>query len=913
MAERIVVKVDLDETEFKQRLGMASDKAEKDLKKVGDRVDRSLNVTLEKTTGLVEGLNAAVLGVGAALLKAPPLGKGLFGTIAKLGFSSASLLAVSEALKQIENDTAASLAELARFAALLSGGLAAGLTFAVFKVAELSQSLGTSLLNSLIKIRDKSLELISSQNILNKIIDNYNVVTGFSIGTTGEWQKAIDNLSQSLNISQKELNKSAQEIITVGSQIGLTRKQMLGLLKVSADYAKINKKEVFPVTLALVKGLTGNSQAVQELGLKLNQATIRSFAYSKGLNKNFESLTDNELVQLRYQKLLKQYSTVAGIAEVAASQLADQQNALEVQLERISKSFGEGVNVVENYNLASSALSKILKIVDDDMLKVSGIVSTLGARFFQIIGFAAEWALKLFAVTKALKLVNIIVNSNISATALYTKEIKFLNTNVGTLVSNLTRGKVGLKEFSSFTQIAKSKLTDFSRLFLNFSKSGRFNLFASLGQTIKTLAGSLRLLTVALVPLLVPFAKIAIVAGVLIGTYKLLSNAVQEVQNRTKAFTEIYSILVSELSSSTSIFKPVLDFFVKLKESVIDLAVKGFGVLVFALTKVIKLASDLAQKDPFGVFSEKSKTRLAELSTRLSGFGNNLKQVAFDITQLPDQADRAVAGVANKTVVNIEQLANKLNQLRDQFKFFGLTDVEIIRQKEAESLEVLRMSLENGLVLEKEYGRLRSQIREDALNRIKGIEAKANEERLKEQKQNSDKLNAIVNQSFANAISQGIQKIITNINKGKAVFQDLFSVVLNIFGDMSIQIGQALLLIGTGIEALKSLQGAAAIAAGAGLIALGAIIKGIAGRSSSGGESASSGGVAAIGAEPASGQVSTPLAEPEEVEERQVGTSVNIVVEGSLVRQEELGEFISETLNASFGKQGITLTDARIA
>jgi hypothetical protein len=38
-----------------------------------------------------------------------------------------------------------------------------------------------------------------------------------------------------------------------------------------------------------------------------------------------------------------------------------------------------------------------------------------------------------------------------------------------------------------------------------------------------------------------------------------------------------------------------------------------------------------------------------------------------------------------------------------------------------------------------------------------------------------------------------------------------------------------------------------------------------------------------------------------------------VVVQGSLVQQEELGSFITETLNESFGKQGVAFTDARFA
>ena len=124
-------------------------------------------------------------------------------------------------------------------------------------------------------------------------------------------------------------------------------------------------------------------------------------------------------------------------------------------------------------------------------------------------------------------------------------------------------------------------------------------------------------------------------------------------------------------------------------------------------------------------------------------------------------------------------------------------------------------------------------------------------------------------------------------------------------GDMAIQIGETLMLSGLGISALFSLSGAAAIAAGAGLIALGSVMKSFAGGSSSGG------GATSIPA-PTTGfddttSIAGPLnedigsSEPGSIEKQQ---QVQLVVQGDILDSEETGTRLLEILNEEFDSKG---------
>ena len=94
-----------------------------------------------------------------------------------------------------------------------------------------------------------------------------------------------------------------------------------------------------------------------------------------------------------------------------------------------------------------------------------------------------------------------------------------------------------------------------------------------------------------------------------------------------------------------------------------------------------------------------------------------------------------------------------------------------------------------------------------------------------------------INTSFRtgvmSVISVSVQTIGRSLVKGASAFDDFGKAVLNIIGDMAIQIGTTLIGIGLGIDALKlslgTLTGGVAIAAGIALVAIGGALKALGG------------------------------------------------------------------------------------
>lgn len=151
--------------------------------------------------------------------------------------------------------------------------------------------------------------------------------------------------------------------------------------------------------------------------------------------------------------------------------------------------------------------------------------------------------------------------------------------------------------------------------------------------------------------------------------------------------------------------------------------------------------------------------------------------------------------------------------------------------------------------------------------------------------QESQAINQAVRNGVANGIANSVAAVVNALQAGENAFEAFGKAALATIGDLAVQLGQTLILSGIGIEALKTLGGAAAIAAGIGLVAVGTLLKSFSG----GAASNPSGGSA----------VTPPLAdlEPDGIsDEINDSARVNVTIEGNVFDGDETGLRIADIL-----------------
>jgi len=165
-------------------------------------------------------------------------------------------------------------------------------------------------------------------------------------------------------------------------------------------------------------------------------------------------------------------------------------------------------------------------------------------------------------------------------------------------------------------------------------------------------------------------------------------------------------------------------------------------------------------------------------------------------------------------------------------------------------------------------------------------------------------------------IAAGVQNLTNSLISGGDVFGNFAKFVLGTIGDLATQLGTFFIIQGIALEALKGLSGAQAIVAGAGLVALGSILKNL----GAGGGSALSGSSDSGGIVSSSGNTFTPTdtatgaEEGEEEAERQdPDTNINVVVNGNILDRQETGLALAEIIRDTIDDQGVVINGESFA
>lgn len=895
-------------------------------------------------------------------------GKGLFNFTSTLASIGAGFALLNKSVQDSESAFGKLTFAISGLGAVFFGGLAAGIGFAIVKLSELGQIIGNKLVGFFIDAA-KSFNVAEQElAVFGKVVENFDKLTLGNVGTIESWEGKIEDISSSFNVMSTDVRKSAQEIIAVTSQMGFNEDQMKKLLKVSTEYAKVNKKDVFETTVGVVAALNGQAQSVEKLGIKLGAASVQQFAYKKGLTQTLDSMTDNEKIQLRYNKLLSQYKTIAGIAAESAGTLADQNKRYEINVTRLTTALGAGARLIEQNNILAGLANLALNNLNDGVFKVVGAFGALGSRVVQVGAFLLEWSFKLFAVIKAVKILDVLLKSQQGMKA-FSANIPLVNKSLNQMISSLSGAKIEVSSLKSllsgFKGTAKGGLSSFLQFISGHGLKGATIMGVLRGAIVKLgfgLSAAASALTAFIAPLLPYIAIGAAVAGVFVVIYK----AVQTLEERTQFLATTWSILSDTIMEGSSVFQPVIKFFTKLKEITIELAYKGFGLIVTAFTKIGSAVAALGASNPFGVFGKDAVAKFAALEQKMNGFSSNLIAAKFDMRNLGDEISRKPAG-KSFIDVNLEELA----KLRKELKDFSTNEFQRIKELEANRLSLLEAANAKGLLAAGEYELLKGQavlnakeqVNEQLLTQLgtfhqselekinlqeesrlaiamRAFESSAINKQMhetlmtqihedaanqraeidKKEAKNRQKTMGNLGQGLVNIMSQTMQMLGKGLIEGGSSFKQFLGIVLNVFGDMAISIGTTALASIQTIQAMKAsiaTSGAMGVALALGLIGIGAAMK------AAGSAMGGSGGVSAAGSVGGGGGIASSSGGQADIESGQFVEQknerakqqnvINLTVEGNVVDSEEEGTRIAKVLQKSFNKEGVVLNNPRTA
>lgn len=925
--ESIIIEIQLDNGNVKRVLSELEVDAEKSSSSIGKSYEENLSASADKVSGTLLNLNKSISGAATSGLAAAfsLLAKSalksqtsLTSTTVAVGAVSAGLFSAYKTLENFDSGFARLAQRLLFVAGVITGSLALALGLLITTISAAAFVISSKLVVAFQYASDTFVKADKQLLIFSKTIGNYQVITNGASGDTEAWTNTVNNLADSFNISRIELQKAAVEIVGVTSKLGFNEEQMSSLLNIVTQYSKVTGKDLYDTTVAFASALNGQSQGVLSYGVKLGEASNQHFLLKQNIDKTFDSLSDSEKGQVRYNNLLSQFSGIAGVASAVTGSLADQQNRFDTQLERVNISLGKGASIIENNNVLYALAAKGLATLNSTFLTAFGFFGSFGARVLQITSFISLFTFKLYALHKVIQLINLALSSDLAQSA-FAKSLPFIGKSVTQVISGLAGTTVEIKSlkdaFLALGPIVRKEGTNFLQLFAAGGSALTFGniitgTLARIGQGLSILGTALRFVA----SIFLPFIGYIVLA---VGAFLLLKSTFEAIEKRTAVFSQLFSAFLEEVGRAGSVFQPLFTVLAAIKQTFMDFGEGLFGAFVFVISKGAELIINVLSKIAAitGIFSNKFKLALADAENSLKQFNHELQASNYMISQV---GDRTVAsmGQVNKAIsdVNLEELS----QLRTALADVGKSDLTKLKETLTERLSLITRAYQQELITQTSFNDLKAKAELDYNLKVRELNKGTTidfveswtfaglqfgfvvESAIDKQKKLVDaakQAGDMISQAFGNIISQGVQRLVNGLLSGKNAFKNFGKFILSTMGDLAIQVGTLFITTGLAMNALKALDSSGAIAAGIGLVAIGTVLKNMGG--TSGATEAVSGNNGAGGTGSDFSPIGDPVTEPKGPQ-----SQIAVTIQGDVLDSNDTGMRIVDIIRSYADKNG---------
>ncbi|MEM4359734.1 MAG: hypothetical protein QXT45_04340 [Candidatus Bilamarchaeaceae archaeon] len=847
-------------------------------------------------------------------------------------------------------------------------------------------SLGNAMVTAGQKAYEAFLEFRKGGLIFEQIISAFQRNTKGAIGTTDEWMQLIRTLSSELNLGIDSLQKASAEIVQVGSRLGLTKSQMQNLLRVVAEYARLMGKDVFDASVAFLQALQGQSSAVLSYGVKLTEAATAQYALKNGLRQSFNSLSESEKLQIRYNFLLSQFADVSGVAVQIANDWFAQNEKLKITLASVNAEIGKGAAIIHDFNLFAGLANRALSAISPTILQLLGFFGSLGGYLLKTIGIGLKFILIAGLIRHNLHLINLVL-----ASQWWGRFVNEILPRMGFNITQVAKGYgLAAAEVNSLGGIFRTLLgiitsPKFSLIEFITGIRGATSASSLLAIVIQRIISGLEIMIPIIGRIVLAMAPMILKATLITGAIYLVARAFEEVERRTQVFSTVFAKVTDAARNIVTIASEMRGVFDVVLSGIIEGFNRLLGLVVFVISNLVTVSLKLVELF-IGAFGKRlpaeievTVNKLKTLNESLLNSGFKLDEVAKGIRDIASEGKKAdfsqferlneiLRQISDERMSDVQRIAATMRerlsiiQAALRAEVLSVREAEdaksgaiaIAQQRTSEILRGLlaRQSAINNQIIVDEYNR-RQKIINDALNNSLISEESYRQYTLQNQQIFNEQMEQLYQQHAASKLSEaeqiaiaygvtvrhaeaalnamqqitgammniiagGMERIGASLVMGGSAFDDFGKFVLNILGDLAIQIGVLMTGLGTALQKLAAalanpFLGASVVIAGLALIAIGGLLKALANvRPSTTGPVASpplvpdrGGGITPAPIPgPVTGIAQNELLPRPDAERDRPGEQINIVVEGNIFNTEETGRTLIDLLSREFNKRG---------
>lgn len=178
------------------------------------------------------------------------------------------------------------------------------------------------------------MDAVESENLVSVSFGNMRA-------SADEWSK---HLSASLGLNQFELRKTAGTLFNMTTSMGLGKEAAFemstGVVELAADMASFRNIGMEEALQKIQAGLTGEADPLKRLGILVDEATVKTYAYKLGIAKQGEELTAQQKILARYQAILAQTKNDQGDLARTLESPANQLRIMRTRVEEAATSLG---------------------------------------------------------------------------------------------------------------------------------------------------------------------------------------------------------------------------------------------------------------------------------------------------------------------------------------------------------------------------------------------------------------------------------------------------------------------------------------------------------------------------------------------------------------------------------------------
>lgn len=228
---------------------------------------------------------------------------------------------------------------------------------------------------------DTAMDAVESENLFEQSM-------GDMAGSARKWS---EDLRQQLGLNDYEVRKNVGTLNVMITSMGLNKEAAFnmseGLTKLTYDMASFYNLKPEEAFEKLQSGISGETEPLKRLGILVNENTIKTYAYSHGIAKQGDQLTEQQKVMARYGAIMEQTKKAQGdLARTIDSPInqtrIQTQKFKELAIELGEKLFPEYQKFMGSLGKLADWFSNLSDEEQDFVVKAGLVAASLGPMIF---------------------------------------------------------------------------------------------------------------------------------------------------------------------------------------------------------------------------------------------------------------------------------------------------------------------------------------------------------------------------------------------------------------------------------------------------------------------------------------------------------------------------------------------------